>query len=81
VPDAAGPQRRPVGPAAVGLVAGQVGHPGTRPPTATRAGHPHRIHQPDQLAGVGVLTWCEAGGQIPALAVADGVELGGQPAA
>src|SRR5512132_2682606 len=44
VADAAGPQRDPVGPTAVGLVAGQMGHPGTRPAPPTRAGHPHLIH-------------------------------------
>jgi hypothetical protein len=55
VADAAGPQRRPVGPAGIGLVAGQVGHPGPRPAPAARPDHPHRVHQPDQLGGVGVL--------------------------
>jgi hypothetical protein len=52
-------------------------HPG--PAAAARPGHPHRIDQPDQLAGVGVLPWGQAGGQVPAATVADGVELGGQP--
>jgi hypothetical protein len=45
----------PIGPAAVGLVPGQMPHPGARPAPASRAGHPHGIDQPDQLAGVGVL--------------------------
>jgi hypothetical protein len=80
VADVAGTQRGPVGSAAVGLVAGQVIGTHSGPTAATRAGHPHGIHQPHQLAGVGVLAWGEAGGQIPAAAVADGVQLGGQPA-
>ena len=79
VGDAAGPQRGPVGLAAVSLVTGQVGYPGAGPATATRAGHPHGVHQPNQLAGVGVLARGQPGGQVPATAVADGVELGGQP--
>jgi hypothetical protein len=80
VPDVAGAQRRPVGPTAVGLVAGQMGHPSAGPPPPTRAGHPHGIHQPDQLAGVGVLARSETGNQVPAATVTDGVQLGGQPA-
>jgi hypothetical protein len=78
--DAAGPQRRPVPPAGIGLVTGQVRHPGAGPPTTIRTGYPHGVHQPDELEGVGVLARGEAGGQVPAAAVADGVELGGQPA-
>jgi hypothetical protein len=80
VADPASPQGLPVGPAAVGLVPGQVGHPGTRPPPPTWAGHPHGIDQPDQLGGVGVLARGQAGGQVAAPAVANGVQLGGQPA-
>jgi hypothetical protein len=74
-----GPAGRPGGPAAVGLVPGQMlgTHPG--PATATRPGHPHGVHQPDQLGGVGVLPGREPGGQVPATPVADRVELGGQP--
>ena len=53
-------------------------HPG--PAAATRPGHPHLVHQPDQLAGVGVLAGSEAGGQVSATPIADGVQLGGQPA-
>jgi hypothetical protein len=80
VSDVAGPQRRPVGAAAVSLVPGQVIGTYSGPTAATRPGHPHGVHQPYQLAGVGVLAWGEAGGQIPAAAVADGMQLGGQPA-
>jgi site-specific DNA recombinase len=80
VADAAGPQHDPIGPTAVGLVAGQMGHPGTRPAPPTRAGHPHLIHQPDQLEGVSILPGRELGHQVPAATVADGMELGGQPA-
>jgi hypothetical protein len=54
-----------------------VRHPGARPPTAARAGHPHGVHQPDQLGGVGVLARGQPGGQVAAPAVADGVQLGG----
>jgi hypothetical protein len=79
VADPAGPQGQPVGPAAVGLVPGHMRHAGARPPPPTWAGHPHLIHQPDQLEGVGVLPRGQAGGQVPAPAVADGVQLGGQP--
>jgi hypothetical protein len=79
VRDPAGTQRRPVGPAGIGLVAGQMlgAHPG--PATATRPRHPHGIHQPDQLGGVSVLPRRESGGQATATPVADRVELGGQP--
>jgi hypothetical protein len=80
VPDVAGPQGGPVGPAAVGLVPGQMPHPGPRATAPTRAGHPHGVDQPDQLAGVGVLAWGEPGYQVAAAPVAEGVELGGQPA-
>jgi hypothetical protein len=55
VGDVAGPQRRPVGPAAVGLVPGQVIGAHSGPTAATRPGHPHLVNQPDQLGGVGVL--------------------------
>jgi hypothetical protein len=79
VGDVALAQRRPVGAAAVGLVPGQVIGTHSGPTAATRPGHPHGVHQPHQLAGVGVLAWDEAGGQIPAAAVADGMQLGGQP--
>jgi hypothetical protein len=61
VADVAGPQRRPVGAAAVGLVAGQVPNARAGPPTATGPGHPHGIHQPDQLAGIGGLPRGEPG--------------------
>ena len=79
VTDTTGPQCGPVGPAAVGLVAGQMGHPGAGPTVPTRAGHPHRVHQPDQLAGIGVLPRGEAGGQVAATPITDRVQLGGQP--
>jgi hypothetical protein len=46
---------------------------------AARPGHPHRIDQPDQLAGVGILPRSQPGRQVPTATVADGVELGGQP--
>jgi hypothetical protein len=77
VPEMAGAQGLPVGAAAVGLVAGQVRHARAGPPT--RAGHPHLVHQPDQLAGISVLARGQPAGQVAATAVADGVELGGQP--
>jgi hypothetical protein len=80
VADAAGPQGRPIGPTAVGLVAGEMGHPGTGPAPTTRAGHPHGVHQPDQLGGVGILPRREPGHQVPAATIAEGMELGGQPA-
>jgi site-specific DNA recombinase len=80
VGDPAGAQRRPVGPAAVGLVAGQMGHPGTRPAPPTRPRHPHGIHQPHQLAGVSVPARGQPGGQVATATVADRVELGAQPA-
>jgi hypothetical protein len=80
VGDAAGPQRRPVGPTAVGLVPGQLGHPSAGSAPTTRAGHSHGVHQPNQLAGVGILAGREPGHQVPTAAVADGVERGGQPA-
>jgi hypothetical protein len=79
VPDVAGAQRRPVGATAVGLVAGQLRHPGARPAASTRAGHPHGVHQPDQLDGVGVLARGQPGGQVAAATITDGVELGRQP--
>jgi hypothetical protein len=66
--------------AAVGLVPGQVIWSPARPAAATRAGHPHLIHQPNQLGGVGILARGQPGGQVAAAAVADGVHLGGQPA-
>jgi site-specific DNA recombinase len=78
VPDVAATQGGPIRPAGVGLVTGQMPHPGAGPPTATRAGHPHRVHQPHQLAGVGILPRGQPGGQVAAPAVADRVELGGQ---
>jgi hypothetical protein len=81
VADAAGAQGRPVGPTGIGLVADEMGHPRARPTAPTRSGHPYRIDQPDQLAGVGVLPWGQPGGQVAATPIADGVELGGQPAA
>jgi hypothetical protein len=45
----------------------------------TRPPHPHLIHQPDQPQGVGVLARSEAGDQVAAPAVADGMELGVSP--
>jgi hypothetical protein len=56
-----------------------MGYPGAGPAPPTRPGHPQGVHQPDQLAGVSILARGEAGGQVAAPAVADGVELGGQP--
>jgi hypothetical protein len=50
-----------------------------RPPTTAGPSHPHLVHQPDQLGGVGVLPGREPGGQVPTPPVADRVELGGQP--
>ena len=79
VGDVAGAQRGPVRPAAVGLVPGQVGHPRAGPALPTRPSHPHGVHQPDQLAGVGVLPRREPGRQITAATVAHGMDLGGQP--
>jgi hypothetical protein len=81
VRDSTGPQRGPVGPAGVGLVAGQLRHPRAGPPTATGPRHPHLVHQPDQLGGVGVLAGGQLGRQVAATAIADGVQLGGQPTA
>ena len=79
VADAAGPQRRPVGAAAVGLIAGQVIRSRARPPTTAGPSHPHLVHQPDQLGGVSVLPRGQPGGQVAATPIADRVELGGQP--
>jgi hypothetical protein len=62
---------RTPGPWAIGTHSG--------PTAATRPGHPHGVHQPHQLAGISVLTRGQAGGQVAAAAVADGVQLGGQP--
>jgi site-specific DNA recombinase len=55
VRDMAGAQGDPVGPAGIRLVSGQMirSHPG--PAAAAGPSHPHGVHQPDQLAGVGVL--------------------------
>jgi hypothetical protein len=47
VPDVACAQRRPVGAAAVGLVAGQVVGSRAGPPTTAGSGHPHLVHQGD----------------------------------
>jgi hypothetical protein len=79
VADAAGPQGGPVGPAGRGLVSGQV--IGSLAGSAAAAGphHTDLVDQPNQLAGVGVLARGQAGGQVAATAIADGVELGGQP--
>ena len=79
VRDASSAQRLPVGATAVGLIAGQVLPSLAGPPRTTRPPHPHLIHQPDQPQGVGVLARSEAGDQVAATAVADGMELGGQP--
>jgi hypothetical protein len=81
VRDPASPQRRPVGAAAIGLVPGQMRHAGTGPASTTRASNPHPVHQPDQLAGIGVLAWGKASGQVATATVADRMELGGQPTA
>jgi site-specific DNA recombinase len=81
VRDTAGTQRRPVSPAGVGLVPGQVPQPLARPATATGPGDPDLIDQGDQLAGVSVLPGREPGRQVPAAPVTHGVDLGGQPAA
>jgi hypothetical protein len=80
VADVAGAQRGPVGPAGVGLVAGQVvgARAGSPPPTG--AGYPYLVHQPDQLGGVGILARRQPRRQVAATPVADGVQLGGQPA-
>jgi hypothetical protein len=78
--DAAGPQRQPVSTAGVGLVPGQVGHAGAGQAPPTGPGHPHLVNQPDQLAGVGILPRRQPGGQVATATVADGVQLGGQPA-
>jgi hypothetical protein len=74
-----GAQRGPVGAAGIGFVGGQMVRSPAGPPPPTRAGHPHLVHQPDQLAGVGVLPRGQPRGQVAATPVADGVELGGQP--
>ena len=73
-------QGGPGSPAGIGLVPGQVIRSLAGSAAAARPGHPHRIDQPDQLAGVGVLARGEACGQVAAAAIADGMELGGQPA-
>ena len=68
-----------VGEVAIGLVAGQMGHPGMGPASPTGTGHLHGVDQPNQLEGVGVLAGGEPGHQVPTTTVAEGVELGGQP--
>jgi hypothetical protein len=57
-----------------------MGYAHARPTPPTRTRDPHLIHQRDQFAGVGVLAWGEPGRQVAAAAVADRVDLGGQPA-
>jgi hypothetical protein len=79
VAEVAGPQRRPVGAAAVGLVGGQMVRLFAGPPTAAGPRHPHLVHQPDQLAGISVLARGQPGRQVAAPPIADRVELGGQP--
>jgi site-specific DNA recombinase len=79
VGDPARPQRRPVGPAGIGLVPGQVGQALAGPAPPTRAGHPHLVHQPDQLAGVGILARGQARRQVATTPIAHRVQLGGQP--
>jgi site-specific DNA recombinase len=79
VGDPADAQGGAVGAAGVGLVAGQVIGRRAGPTPPTRAGDPHLVHQSDQLGGVGVLPRGQAGGQVATPAVADGMELGGQP--
>jgi hypothetical protein len=76
---AAGAQRHPVGPTGIGLVAGQVRHLGARPAPPTGPGYPYLVDQPDQVAGVSILTRAQPGHQVAATAVADRVQLGGQP--
>jgi hypothetical protein len=56
-------------------------HAGARPAAPTRPRDPHLVNQRDQVLGVGVLAWGEPGRQVAAAAVADRVDLGGQPAA
>jgi hypothetical protein len=58
-----------------------MGHPGARPAAPTWARHAHLVDQGEQLGGVGVLAGREAGGQVAAPAVTDGMQLGGQPTA
>jgi hypothetical protein len=81
VRDVASAQRGPVGAAGVGLVGGQMIWSRAGPPAAAGPRHPHLVHQPDQLDGVGVLARGQPGRQVAATAIADRVELGGQPAA
>jgi hypothetical protein len=81
VGDVASAQGGPVRAAGIRLVPGQVVGSLAGSAAAARPGHPHRIDQPDQLAGVGILPRRQPGGQVPAPPVAEGVQLGGQPAA
>jgi hypothetical protein len=50
------------------------------PTTPTRAGYPYLVQEPDQLGGVGILAGRQPRRQVPATSIADGVQLGGQPA-
>jgi hypothetical protein len=77
VGDVAGAQRGSVGPAGVGLVTGQVIRARAGPAPPTRPRHPHGVHQPHQLAGVGVLPWGQAGGQVAATPVAAALPVRG----
>jgi hypothetical protein len=55
--------------------------PGTGPAAATWTGDADGVHKRDQLAGIAVLAWGEAGRQVSAAPVAQRVDLGAQPAA
>src|SRR5512132_4158812 len=71
----------PAGPVGLLVIALGDGVGDAGPAAAAGPGYPYGVHQSDQLAGVGVLARGEAGRQVAAAAVADRVELGGQPAA
>jgi hypothetical protein len=77
VADAAGPQGGPVGPAGIGLVPDQMIRSHPRPAPAAGPGHPHLVHEGDQLAGVGVLPRREPSRQVAATSITDRVHLGG----
>jgi len=81
VRDPAGSQRGPVGTAGVGLVPGQMAQPLSRPAPAAGPRDADLVNQRDQLASIAVLPRCQPGHQGAATPVADGVQLGGQPAA
>jgi len=58
-----------------------VRHPRAWAAASTRPRDADLVDQDDQLLGVGGLPGGEPGGQVAAAAVADGVQLGGQPTA